>query len=244
MKRLEQIIAVIKSIGAVALAYCAVFLKEVVAMNHVVTFYSVAAVVSILLIHLLDHLLHSAFKHSKKLRRMVIGDDFIEGCWIDRVDLPRLHAEKLSAPCGYAILTITWNGDFLVSRGVNYILYPDGSLVEHGNWHSKASMFHEAQLVHVYEAEIIGPDKKPIAGVVGHGKYNFQTPPDGGAPFEYTGYTYYQAGGDKPLRIKGRRVVDRDILCDMKEKPGKIKAIRSVWQSINMGESTPSSQQK
>jgi hypothetical protein len=154
----------------------------------------VAAVLFVSLLALLgSYLLESTVERSKRLRRWIAEDDFIEGWWIDQ-------SKDLTSGCytHAALLQITFREGAFVVTGSSYL--PSGDRLS--TWSSVACGYGGRTLYVVYEAETDAVGGGFERGLV---RMQFDAPPT-----SYSGYLK-DFTGQITRSIRGQKIGDDDL---------------------------------
>lgn len=132
----------------------------------------------VVLIKCLDYPFAKGVEKSRKLRRMILGDAYIEGVWFNKV--------KSGEENRYGLLNIEYQDESICVHGEQY----DESGNLKSTWHSVMSTYREKDLnlTYAYEANYFLPaGDKQVSTIQGISSIRFLKTPAGGSPNTYEG---------------------------------------------------------
>lgn len=231
VKKLDRIVSWFQTAVTVALGIISVqvveFLKDFVTISEIELVLAYI-VVAILVVKGLETFIKWAISNSVWLRRIIMGKQFIEGYWIDK--LVDVENEEIIS---IGILKITYQDGMLHSSGSGYSPNYDNF----GSFKTYISKYDDFKLNYGYVSLM---PFTPNIEVYGHGQYLFDQ--GNKYPVRFNGFMQDSHFRNKIL-LNGRKILDESILVNLDDDEVRANLVKeySVKLNVNSGITSVSS---
>jgi hypothetical protein len=213
LKKIERFLNIIKSaasgIAGILFGY---LLKKYINKNpdDSILLTIVMAIALFIVLALINYLTTLLVEKSKWLRKLLLGKHFIEGVWVQGIDIKSVSIKQ---PI-YSIVYITFDKDHLNITGESF--NKKGEFL--ANFHSVSSEYNNHILRYPFTVKTLENGEMKIFGT---SKLTFSLTDE--LPNRFLGIVYSNLR-EKPINVIGRRINEK---IDMKSKDGinKIKSI-------------------
>ena len=221
MKRLKTFIQTVKGFALFAGYYLEKYLEEHL-MNQntrqpiLITVFAFLGLVAF--IKVFEEIAKMLVERWQGLRRIILGDDYIEGIWFNKVPV---------SPPLYGLLRIAIRNNSVNVDGEQYDQH--GALT--ASWHSEMAKFDGRTLRYGYKATY----SKHGADQPSHGMSGISFSKSSGVPLTYNGHFRDTAGNEEGRYFMGFRVAD--VIAKTLEEP--LKKLPTIRDLIAQAERLP-----
>jgi hypothetical protein len=206
VKRLDTFISWMDSIAVSAIAIATYTIRSTIQetiVNPTITMLLLIAIV-VLLSRITEFLIKELVSKSRWLRRIVLGTQFIEGRWIDKV-VTDGNVESI------ALLTITYSNNQFEVNGESLDLMGD----KLGAFHTYISVFDNWELKYAYHGVNI---RKGDIRIDGYGEYNFVRHEK--FPLSFLGFLH-DSRHMKQVHVQAEKVYHPTLVAAAQTRDGK-----------------------
>ena len=169
---------------------------------------AILLVLVIIISKLLETIAKNLFDSSTVFRRLVLGDDFIEGCWLHRV-YDNANPGQIAS---FAIIYLTCGNNSINVNGKAYNM--DGSFL--ASFSTAATVYQNGKLRGIYDGL---KTTAPSGDVIGYSEYSFVKSKSKGIPLMWSGFLYDTHLGIKHL-TQGTKIINKRTLELLKRDQG------------------------
>lgn len=174
----------------------------------------VSVVLLIFIFKLLGWLIEKAVENSKRIRAIILGDDYIEGTWFDIVEIGGYKF--------YGLLNITYKEGKIEQSGEQ--IATDGS--PKNTWNTIASQYEGNTLTVIYRVNYFA--EEIVEQRLGISTMDFSKPEKQFCPNTFSG-TFYDMSKDFDTKsFRGFKVTNPDILFKLSNPESKPQATKEL----------------
>ena len=219
MKRLQAFISFVEGFGLLFGFYIERRFEYVLGNETPKPLLTIIAFLSLLAsIMLFGQLAKSSVERWRWLRRTILGDNYIEGVWFNKVP---------TEPPLYGLLHFEFRNGSVGVEGEQY----NGQAILTATWHSEMAHFDGSILTYAYKVIYVREGQPhEIQGV---SRISFAKVSRNGVPLSYNGHFQDIAAERQNFCFTGFRLEDEDLLSKIESPSGKHDAILALISRLN-----------
>lgn len=199
-------------------AYLVHLVSEIKIENKFYPFIIIGFIIGLILIFkFVEFLVEKLLEESKIVRALILRDDFIEGVWLDKVDIDGIS--------GYGLITIVYQNGKFIQTG-EQILY-DGTT--RCSWNSVASEYDNNTLKIIYHVKYF--DEKLVDQPYGISMYRFAKSGSHKQPLSYIGTFFDMSNNYMTKSVKGFKVTDKKLIAKLYVPETRNEALKILMNS-------------
>jgi hypothetical protein len=219
MKRLEAFIAFVKGFGLLFGFYIERRFEYVLGDKTPKSLLVIVAFLSLLAsIKIFERLAETSIERWRWLRKSILGDNYIEGVWFNKVP---------TNPPLYGLLRIELRDGSVGVEGEQY----DQDATLTATWHSEMAHFDGSILTYAYR--VIYVREGQSHEIQGISRISFAKVSQKGVPRSYNGHFQDIAVEQKNFCFTGFLLEDQQILAKIERPDGKHEAITALVTKLN-----------